>query len=429
MKSGSDRESRSSEIWTRIYQHMHDEIDEVVFRPWLSSLTLVESRDGVLRLSHPSAFRRDWVMNTYEEYILARWREEDDSITGLEIIVQPHSRPKSGQGVKKHKRETPAVRSAPVVKSGRENRRESAAVKSAPVTNPREKQLKLEAIRRQLGRVGVWSRSPYFYEAEQATNLAVAAEELGYGSLWIPGFDGGHVFERCSMALEASSKLIIATGVVNIWRHEPAEVAQIVSKLRSDSGGRFLLGVGGSHRFLIGEEYDRISPLAKMRNYLDDLDAAGLPEQDRLLGALGPRMLALGAERAAGAHPTFIPTEFTAAAREVLGEEPLLAPEVTVILESDPAAARAYARRFAGLYFKGPNYANMLRRFGFTDEDLAGEGSDRLIDAVVAWGDPETIAARVRAHLDAGADHVAIQYRGYRPEIEAWRELAPLLLD
>ena len=418
--TASDRESRSMEIWERIHRHLRDEVDEVVFRPWLQPLTFVESRGGVVRLALPSRFRREWVADTYAAHILAMWREEDDDITEVEIVVRPGSRPTpKDSGAKQQTRRR--LRPTREWSSG-------ATGDSRDNLAPRSGKPDLQPVREQLGKVGVWSRSPYFYEAEKATSLAVAAEELGYGALWIPGFDGGHIFERCELALKASTRLTIATGVANIWRHDPAEVAQTVSKLRADSGGRFLLGIGGSHKFLIGDAYDKISPLAKMRNYLDELDAAGLPAEDRLLGALGPKMLALSAERTAGAHPCFIPLEFTGTAREVLGDGPLLMPEVTVILESDPSVARALARKFASLYFKGPNYANMLRRFGFTNDDFNGEGSDRLIDAVVAWGDPETIAARVRAHLDAGADHVAIQSRGPKPEADVWRELAPRVL-
>ncbi len=424
--TGSDRESRAMEIWERIYKHLRDEVDEVVFRPWLSPLTFVESYDDVVRLALPSRFRRDWVANTYEEYILAKWREEDDNITKMEFVVQPQSHRAPTRDGQDNKRA--AAASAQAVDRVQKNQRRESSVNNLRAREREEKQPEPEPVRQQLGKVGVWSRSPYFFESRQATDLAVAAEELGYSALWIPGFDGGHIFERCGMALEVTSRLTVATGILNIWRHEPGDVARAVARLRADNGGRFLLGLGGSHKFLIGDAYDKISPLAKMRNYLDELDGEGLPPEDRLLGALGPKMLALSAERTLGTHPCFIPPDFTAAAREVLGEEPLLMPEVTVILESNPTKARAYARKFASLYFKGPNYANMLRRFGFTDEDFADYGSDRLIDAVVAWGDPETIAARVRAHLDAGADHVAIQSRGHKPEVDVWRELAPRLL-
>ena len=424
----NDRESRSIEIWERVRGRLRADVDEVVYGPWLEPLTFVESRGGVVRLALPSRFRREWVADTYGVHILAMWREEDDDITEVEIVVRPQSRPTFKDGGQKDISKPAEVESTRVADRAQEDRRGAAAIKSARMTHRGGKQLELQPLREQLGKVGVWSRSPYFYEANKATSLAVAAEELGYRALWIPGFDGGHIFERCELALNASTRLTIATGVVNIWRHDPAEVAQTVSKLRAISGGRFLLGIGGSHKFLIGDAYDKISPLAKMRNYLDELESAGLPAEDCLLGALGPKMLALSAERTAGTHPCFIPLEFTGAAREALGDGPLLMPEVTVILESDPSVARALARRFASLYFKGPNYANMLRRFGFTDDDLNGEGSDRLIDAVVAWGDPETIAARVRAHLDAGADHVAIQSRGPKPEADVWRELAPRVL-
>lgn len=401
--------SSPAEIWDKIYARLQEEVDSVVFNPWLAPLSFVALNNDVVRLAHTSAFRRDWVVNTFEEYLLDLWREADNNISAVEIVVQKQA----GQ----HSKSSTLTRSEPVVEYVVEHPSELRAQKD------------LEPVRKQMGKVGVWSRSPYFYGPDQATNLAAAAEKLGYSALWIPGFDGGHVFERCAMALQASSKLMVATGIVNIWRHTPAEVTQKTRRLRADSNGRFLVGLGGSHKFLIGEAYDKISPLAKMKNYLDALDAAGLPEEDRLLGALGPKMLTLSGQRSAGAHPCFIPPEFTAEAREILGAEPLLMPMVTVILDDDPTTARAYARRFAHLYFKGPNYANMLRRFGFNDNDFAGEGSDRLIDAVVAWGSPEKIAARVQAHLDAGADHVTIESRGTKPEADVWRALAPLVLQ
>lgn len=288
--------------------------------------------------------------------------------------------------------------------------------------------MELGKIRKQLGEIGVWSREAYFGDPDEATNLARAAEELGYGALWIPGYDGGPVFERCRLTLEATSSLTVATGVINIWRHDASDVAGITNTLRADNGGRFLLGMGGSHKQIIGDDYDKVSPLTRMRGYLDELDAAGQLAEDRFLGALGPRMLELCAARSVGTHPYFVPPEHTAAAREVLGDGPLLMPEHKVVLETNPREARAIARKFAKLYLRTPNYVKNLRRLGYGDDDLGDRGSDRLIDAVFAWGDPRTIAARVRAHLDAGADHVAIQSFGPKPTGDVWRELAPELL-
>ena len=421
----SDRESRSIEIWTKVRERLSAEAPDVVYSKRLKPLTFAESRGSAVRLVSP-AIHRDWVANTFGARMLALWneeaREEDDNITELEIIAQPDSRPTPKQDGQEDRRRAAAAKQA---------ERWAAAINSAREKDRGETQLELEPLRKQLDKVGVWSRTPYFGPADTATSMAAAAEELGYSALWIPGFDGGHVFERCRMALEASSKLTIATGIVSIWRHEPAEAAQTVSKLRADSGGRFLLGLGGSHKGLVGDDYDKISPIAKMRGYLDDLDAAGLPPEDRLLGAFGPKMLGLSAERSAGAHPYLVPPEHTAAAREVLGEGPLLMPELAVILESDPVEARAIAREFVALYLGAPNYANNMFRLGYTNEDFTAAGSDisdRLIDALVAWGDPAAIAARVRAHLDAGADHVAVQSWGPKPEVDVWRELAPVLL-
>lgn len=278
-----------------------------------------------------------------------------------------------------------------------------------------------------LGRVGVWSQEPYFGAEDKATSLAVAAEELGFKTLWIPGFNGGHVFDRCRLALEATSSLNIATGVVNIWRHDAADVAETVRALNEQHDDRFLLGIGVSHKRLIGDDYDAAPPITKMRSYLAELDAAGLPAGQRLLGALGPKMVELSAARSVGAHPYFVPVAHTAASRKVMGERSLLMPELTVVLEEDPVKARSIAREFAALYLRMPNYTNNLRRFGYTDDDLSGVGSDRLIDDIVAWGAPQAIAARVREHLDAGADHVAVQSFGPKPEVEVWRDLAPVL--
>ena len=194
--------------------------------------------------------------------------------------------------------------------------------------------------------------------------------------------------------------------------------------------GRFVLGLGASHAPLV-ENYTR--PYSRMVAYLDTLDVAGpeVGKDRRMLAALGPRMLELARDRAAGAHPYFVPVEHTAHARTILGKGPLLAPEVTVVLESDPTTARNLARTFTAGYLTLPNYANNLRRLGFGDEDLAGGGSDRLVDAVVAWGDVDAVASRVQEHRAAGADHVCIQVLPIRDSfpVTAYRELAPALLD
>lgn len=187
-------------------------------------------------------------------------------------------------------------------------------------------------------------------------------------------------------------------------------------------------GSGVSHEVLIGEEY--VAPLAKMRSYLDELDGHGEWPEHRVLAALGPRMLRLAAERAAGAHPYFVPPEHTSAARAELGSGPILAPEQMVLLETDPSAARETARRAAGPYLNLPNYTNNLRRLGYGDDDLTPPGSDRIIDAIVAWGSVSAAAARVQAHLDAGADHVCVQVVGVpvgEAPVEAWQELAGAL--
>jgi probable F420-dependent oxidoreductase len=203
--------------------------------------------------------------------------------------------------------------------------------------------------------------------------------------------------------------------------------------------GRFVLGLGVSHQPMVeglrGQTYAR--PLTAMREYLDRMDSSVFmapepPEPPlRVLAALGPRMLTLASERADGAHPYNVPPEHTARAREILGPDKLLAPEQAVVLETDPAEARRIGRGHAAIYRDLPNYMNNLRRFGITDDDLAGDGSDRLVDTMVAWGDANAIRARVQEHFDAGADHVAVQVltadRAALP-LDEWRELAPALL-
>jgi probable F420-dependent oxidoreductase len=278
-----------------------------------------------------------------------------------------------------------------------------------------------------LGRVGIWSFLGG--DSEAVGQAAREIEAAGYSALWIPGGAGGDVLDRCDAALTATNTLHVATGILNIWKHDAAEVAATSARLAQSSGDRFVLGLGVSHSMLIGEDY--VAPLTKMESYLDELDTHAQPAAQRVLAALRPRMLKLSATRAAGAHPYFVPPEHTAVARAELGTGPVLAPEQMVLLETDASTARQVARESVGLYLNLPNYTNNLRRLGYSDDELAPPGSDRVIDAIVAWGTPATIATRVQAHLDAGADHVCVQVlgvpRGPAP-VDQWRTLAAALV-
>jgi probable F420-dependent oxidoreductase len=280
-----------------------------------------------------------------------------------------------------------------------------------------------------VGTLGIWWSGRWKASDDASVDVAAEMQQLGYTALWSSGGFGPGLSEHFGRLLAATSRVAVASGVVSIWAASPARVAQDTTDLDARYPGRFSLGLGASHAPL-AEGYTR--PYAHMVSYLDALDDAGpaVAKDRRVLAALGPRMLRLAGERAAGAHPYFVPVEHTARARGVLGDGPLLAPEVTVVLESDAARARELARTFTTGYLTLPNYTNNLRTLGFDDADLAGGGSDRLVDAVVCWGDVDTVAAHVGAHYEAGADHVSVQVissRGSFP-LDEYRELAPALL-
>ena len=260
-----------------------------------------------------------------------------------------------------------------------------------------------------LGRVGVWWSGSWEVAGQPELNVGAELEALGYGAIWSSGGFNRGLSSRFGRLLAATSRVAVASGIVNIWRASPDDVARGAADLETRYPGRFLLGLGASHGPVV-PEYRR--PLSSVRSYLDALDATvpTVPVDRRVLAALGPRMLELAAERSAGAHPYFVPPEHTAFAREVMGPGPILAPEVTVVLETDSSTARELARKFTTGYLTSlPNYVDNLRRLGYTDDDVAGGGSDRLVDAVVAWGDTDAIASRVREHHQAGADHVCLQ--------------------
>lgn len=289
------------------------------------------------------------------------------------------------------------------------------------------------------GGTGIWSMGLRFGEEEPSVELAVAAEELGYTAAWFPDMGGGGLFERVTALLEATDRITVATGICNIWMHEPDEVAEQFTKLTAAYGPRLLLGLGASHAPIVDqlEEGRYQKPLSKMRGFLDELDAIspGVPADSRLLAALGPKMLELAGIRSAGAHPYLVPPEHTAAAREALGPDAYLGVEVGVVLEPDPDKARQIARAGLEMYFGLPNYLNNLRRYGLDDADLSHPGSDELIDAVIAWGDEQAIAARLDEYRAAGADHIAIQVltgAGTADPtfpIDELRRLAPALLS
>lgn len=291
-----------------------------------------------------------------------------------------------------------------------------------------------------LPRIGVWTDALDFVPARGAQDLAVELEELGYGAIWLPEVAGRDVIAHLVFLLSATRELVGATGIASIWARDAVTMVAGERTLTEAFPDRVLIGLGVSHQPLVedlrGHVYDR--PLAAMRAYLDAMEAApytamrpSTPDR-RMLAALGPKMLKLAAERTEGAHTYFVTPEHTVEARLVLGPERLLCPEQAVYLESDPEKAREVGRRYAATYVRLPNYQANLRRLGFEDDDFAEGGSDRLVDAIVAWGDLDQIASRVRAHFDAGADHVCVQVlhaeRRAVP-VEGWQELAPALTE
>lgn len=283
-----------------------------------------------------------------------------------------------------------------------------------------------------LSGIGIWSAALRYGDRSASADASAELEELGYTALWMPDV-GGDLFEVIESNLAATSTIVVATGILNLWMHEATETAQRHHTFVERFGPRVLFGIGVSHAPLVNaSEPDRYRhPLARTRQYLDELDAATnpLPVQDRVLAALGPKMLELARTRAGGAHPYLVTPDHTAVARDALGPGPLLAPEQAVVLETDPARARQLARTHLSGYLRLPNYTNNWLRHGFTDEDLLEGGSDRLVDALVVWGDEHTIANRVREHRDAGADHVCLQVLTDEPTtyaMEGWRRLAPL---
>ena len=283
---------------------------------------------------------------------------------------------------------------------------------------------------------GVWSGALRYGDRPAVLDAAAELEGLGYSALWVPGGVGGDVFGDCRALLDATERVTVATGILNLWMHEPAEVATGHAALTAAYPGRFLLGVGVSHSALVDrdEEGRYQKPIAVTKSYLDALDAADppVPVAERALAALGPKMLELARDRTRGAHPYLANPDHTRMARDVLGDGPLLMPEQPVVLETDPSAARDLARAHFAIYLTLPNYVNNLKRLGFTDADVSDGGSDRLIDGVVAWGDEAAIARRVQEHFDAGADHVCVQVttpRGMQNlPLEQWRALAPAVV-
>jgi len=276
-----------------------------------------------------------------------------------------------------------------------------------------------------LGRIGVWSSYRQF-GIERAGEAAKLAEQLGYGTLWVGG--SPHAPD-VRPVLDATSTLAAATGILNVWINDPGETAMAAAGLRADFPGRFMLGIGIGHPEATSE-YGR--PLTTMRTFLDGLDSAPDPPpvDQRCLAALGPRMLDLAGQRAAGTHTYFVPVEHTRFARKRLGPGRLVAPEVACVVDSDSVRARAVARQYARMYLGLGNYTRNLLKFGFAEADLSGGGSDRLIDAVIPHGDARAIAEVVHAHLDAGADHVCLQPLGEDgiPH-ESWTALANVLID
>jgi probable F420-dependent oxidoreductase len=289
-------------------------------------------------------------------------------------------------------------------------------------------------IGERLGRIGAWSFFTANGPASAVRELAAEVEELGFGAIWYPEAFGKESLSLGALLLSWTKRIGVASGILNIWGRDATATASGARTLEDAHPGRFVLGLGVSHRHVVemrGHEYRR--PLETMREYLDGIDAATdlslqpVESPPRLLAALAPRMLALAAERAGGSFTYLVPPEHTAAAREQLGSDAFLAVEQAIVLESDPAAAREISRPFVAFYTGAENYRNNLLRLGWTEDEI-DSSSDKLVDALVVHGDEAAIATRVQAHFEAGADHVAVQVLpNTEPQVEALRRLAPAL--
>jgi probable F420-dependent oxidoreductase len=284
------------------------------------------------------------------------------------------------------------------------------------------------SLKETVGRYGIWSVELRSEDQDRRGELDEAAaelEDLGYGALWL---GGNSTADHAAPLLGATRRIVVGTSIQSVWQQDAETTAAGYTEVEAAHPGRFVLGLGVSHGPLV-KDYRR--PYGAMTAYLDELDTAGVPADRRVLAALGPKMLGLSRDRAAGAIPYLVTPEHTARAREILGDRPLLAPEFKVVLESDPARARETARAYLSHYLELPNYTGNFLRLGFTEDDIADGGSDRLVDAVFAWGDESRIRERVTAFHEAGADHVALQVvtadtGGALPR-EEWRALASLL--
>ena len=290
---------------------------------------------------------------------------------------------------------------------------------------------------KRLGRVGAWSFDVERLTANDARAYARDLESLGVPSLWIPESLGSkEVFAHASLLLSATKTIVVATGIANIWARDPVAMANGQRALVDAYPDRFLLGLGVSHAPVVKlrSMTDWTKPVQHMRDYVDAMDKAPYVgpavATPRVLAALGPKMLQLSAERSLGAHPYFVPVEHTTMARKELGNGPLLAVEQAAVLATDATTGRATARRHMKRYLELDNYANNLRRMGWSDADIANGGSDALVDAIVGWGDAPAIKKRVEDHLARGADHVGVQVIRVdlnAPVSQEWKQLAPAL--
>jgi probable F420-dependent oxidoreductase len=276
----------------------------------------------------------------------------------------------------------------------------------------------------ELGRYGVWTSYAAIGE-ENAAEAAALVQDLGFGTFWLGGSPRLPVLRPL---LAGADRLTVATGIVNVWQYDPADLAAEYAELAPEFGERLLVGIGIGHPEATS---DYRHPMTTMRTFLDGLDQAPapLPADRRCLAALGPTMLELAGARSWGAHTYFVPVDHTRSARQLLGPTALIATELACVVDSDPGSAREKARAYAKLYLGLSNYTRNLLRFGFTEQDLGDGGSDRLIDAIIPHGTPEQIGAVAEDHLQAGADHVCLQTVGVRgiPRGE-WTALATALV-